>query len=674
MSALDPSNPFAQPSTLPYQLPDFAAIELAHYVPAFEAGMAEQLAEVDAIATSALPATFANTVEAFELSGALLTRVANVFFNISSSDATPDIEAIEAQIAPRLAEHADALALNRSLYERFTAVPTDGLGPEELRLISEHLKNFELSGVALTADAQVKLRSINQELSALSTEFSQQVTRGINASALHVGDPAELAGLGPDDLATAAQAAVAADHEDGYLLTLILPTAQPALEVLQNRETRRKLFEASLGRGSRADQLNVLGVAAKMSALRAERAALLGFASEAERSIARQTAPSLEAVVSMLEPIAHAAAHNANAEALLLEAAAGHPIEAWDWAFYSEQVRREKYGVDLAALRPYFELDAVLRDGVFFAASKLYGLSFTERTDLVGYHPGVRVWEVFNADGTGLGLFLGDFFTRDTKRGGAWMNSFVEQARLTGAQPVVVNNLNIPQPPQGEPALLTYDELVTCFHEFGHALHGLFSDVEYPSLSGTNVPRDFVEYPSQVNEMWILWPEVLAIYAKHHLTGKPLPEGTAQKLQDASLWGQGFATAEYLGAALLDLAWHQLPAGQTVSDPLEFESQALSSVGLNLPAVPPRYRTGYFNHIFAGGYAAGYYSYIWSEILDADTVAWFKAHGGLTRQNGDRFRKLLLSRGNSQEPIEAFEEFASRPADTHHLLTRRGLN
>ncbi|PYI67451.1 peptidase M3 [Arthrobacter livingstonensis] len=667
------ANPFLVASGLPCQLPDFAAIRDVDYLPAFEAGFARHLAEIAAITANPEPASFANTVVAMERSRAMLTRVENVFFNIAGACGTPAIQDIEQRIAPRLADHGDTVLLDNTLYQRFLAVPTEGLDAESSRLVAEYRKSFTRAGVGLDAAGQARLREINGQLSTLGTQFSQRVLQGINDAAVFVSDRTELDGLSADDLATAAAAARAAGHGSGYLLTLILPTAQPAMEVLTNRETRRRLHFASLGRGAGDGEANVLGLAAAMAALRAEKAALLGFPTEADRAIEPQTAPSLESVHAMLSPITAAAVRNAHAEAEKLASTAGHDIEAWDWAFYSEQVRRDEYGVDLAALRPWFELESVLENGVFYAASKLYGLSFAERTGMAGYHPDVRVWEVFNEDGSTLGLFLGDYYTRDTKRGGAWMNSFVEQSALEGTHAVVVNNLNIPKPPAGEPTLLTYDEVVTCFHEFGHALHGLFSAVTFPLFSGTNVPRDFVEYPSQVNEMWILWPEVLANYAKHHQSGEPLPEGTADRLRAASLWGQGFATTEYLGAALLDLAWHELAPGTTVEDPLAFEAAALAAAGMDLPAVPPRYRTGYFNHIFAGGYAAGYYSYIWSEVLDADTVAWFKANGGLSRANGEHFRSTLLSRGFSVDPLQAFRDFAGRDADTAPLLARRGL-
>ncbi|WP_427018059.1 M3 family metallopeptidase [Pseudarthrobacter sp. P1] len=666
-------NPFMAASTLPYGLPDFAAIKDEHYLPAFDAGMAAQLAEIEAITANPEPATFANTVVDMERSGQLLNRVAAVFYNASSSHATEPIQAIEKEVAPRLAAHQDDIYLDAALYRRFLAVPADGLDAESARLLAEYLKAFTRAGAQLDAAAQSRLRGLNAELSTLNTAYSQALLKETNDSALWVADAAELDGLGEDDLATAAAAARTAGHDGGYLLTLILPTAQPALESLTHRDTRRRLFEASVNRGSRGNDAGLLGTAARMAALRAERATLLGFPTHAAFATDDQTAPSLAAIHTLLAALAPAAVANARREEELLAEAAGHPIEAWDWAYYSEQVRREKYSVDLAALRPYFELERVLTHGVFYAAERLYGLTFLERTDLPGYHPEVRVWEVRNADGSQLGLFLGDYYTRDTKNGGAWMDSLVEQSTLLGRKAVVVNNLNIPKPPAGEPTLLTYDEVVTCFHEFGHALHGLFSDVQYPRFSGTNVPRDFVEYPSQVNEMWLLWPEVVANYARHHATGEPLAAAEIEKVKAAAQWGQGFATTEYLGATLLDLAWHELEPGASVADPAAFEERALAAAGVKLAQIPPRYRTGYFSHIFAGGYSAGYYAYIWSEVLDADTVEWFKSNGGLTRANGNLFRGTVLDRGNAADPLASFRNFRGRDAELAPLLARRGL-
>ncbi|MCY0903804.1 M3 family metallopeptidase [Arthrobacter sp. H14-L1] len=671
------NNPFFSVSTLPYGFPDFASISDGDFVPAFEAGFGEHLAEIAAIGSAVEPATFENTVLAMERSGQLLSRAAAVFFNNSSADATTVIQELETVVSPKFAAHEDNIYLDANLYQRFLHVDTEGLDDESVRLVEEYRKAFRRTGADLAPAAQSRLREINEELSSLGTEFSHGVLKNTNDAALLVRDAAELAGLPDEDIASASEAAKAAGHDGGYLLTLILPTAQPALEILRNRGTRRRLFEASIGRGSGDGSADTLPVAARMAALRAERAALLGFASHAAFVTDDETAPSLAAVRSMLARLAPSAVANACTEAAVLTGLAeaeGHDLEPWDWAFYSAQVRRDKYDVDLASLRPYFEFERVLRDGVFAAATRLYGITFQERPDLHGYHPEVRVWEVFNADGAGLGLFLGDYYTRDSKNGGAWMNPLVEQSTLLNRRSVVVNNLNISKPPVGEPTLLTYDEVVTCFHEFGHALHGLFSEVTYPRFSGTNVPRDFVEYPSQVNEMWILWPEIVQNYARHYRSGEPLPPETVAKLEAARLWGEGFATTEYLGAALLDLAWHSLPPGTHVADPLGFEAQALSDSGVSLRLVPPRYRTGYFKHIFAGGYSAGYYAYIWSEVLDADTVEWFKSNGGLTRSNGEHFRSTLLARGNSADPLESFRNFRGRDADLAPVLARRGLN
>lgn len=565
--------------------------------------------------------------------------------------------------------------MNRDLFERFAAIDASGLDAESTRLVEEYLKEFRQSGIQLDDAGQGRLKSINAELSRLGTEFGQRVKEALKSSALLLDDAAELAGLPADDVAAAAEAARNAGHQGKYLLTLIQPSNQPAMSALENREVRRRLYEASIARGSAGDSLDVLELVTSTVRLRAEKAALLGFANYAELTVDRQTAPDFEAVQAMMDRLAPSAVRNADAEAAALAESAGHPLEAWDWAYYSAKVRRERYAVDEQALRPFFSLDKVLRDGVFFAATSLYGITFHERADLAGYHPEVRVWEVRNADGSALGLFLGDYYTRESKRGGAWMNSLVEQSGLLGTKAVVINNLNISKPPAGEPTLLTLDEVRTVFHEFGHALHGLFSDVRYPRLSGTSVPRDFVEYPSQVNEMWIMWPEVLANYARHHSTGEPLPQDVVDRLNESQLWGEGFGTTEYLGAALLDLAWHVLEDDDVPADALAFEAKALAAAGVAHPLIPPRYRTGYFQHIFAGaGYAAGYYSYIWSEVLDADTVEWFAENGGLSRENGERFRTELLARGNSRDPPESFRAFRGRDARLEPLLQRRGLD
>jgi peptidyl-dipeptidase Dcp len=669
------TNPLLSPSTLPFGLPPFADIEDVHYAEAVEAGLAEHLAEIEAFAANPEPPSFENTALAMERSGRLLERAAAAFFTVVSADASDTIRELETRLSPRFSAHQDAVYLNRGLFKRFAALDTRGLDAEAARLVEEYLKEFRQSGIQLDGAGQERLKAVNAELSRLGTEFGQRVKEAMKSASLLLDDAAELAGLPADDIASAAEAARTAGHEGKFLLTLVQPSSQPALAALDNRDVRRRLYEASIGRGSGGGSLDVLELVKDMVRLRAEKASLLGFANYAELTVDRQTAPDFEAVRAMMNRLAPAAARNADAEAEALADIAGHPLEAWDWAYYSARVKRERYAVDEQALRPYFELDRVLKDGVFFAATSLYGITFHERPELAGYHPDVRVWEVRNPDGTELGLFLGDYYTRESKRGGAWMNSLVEQSELLNTRPVVINNLNISKPPAGEPTLLTLDELRTTFHEFGHALHGLFSSVTYPRFSGTSVPRDFVEYPSQVNEMWIMWPEVLANYARHHATGEALAQEVADKLNAAQLWGEGFATTEYLGAALLDLAWHVLDGSEVPEDALEFEAKALAAAGVAHRLIPPRYRTGYFQHIFAGaGYAAGYYSYIWSEVLDAETVEWFKENGGLTRANGDFFRAELLSRGNSRDPLESFRAFRGRDAGLEPLLKRRGLD
>lgn len=667
------TNPLLSASALPCGLPPFARIKPSDYADAIDAGLAEHLVEIQAIVDNPAPADFENTALAMEKSGQLLQRAADSFFTLASADATDEIRDLETELSPRISAHQDEIYLNRALFDRFAAIDTSGHDGESARLVEEYVKEFRQSGIQLEKPGQERLKEINAELSRLGTEFGQRVKEAMKSSALLLDTAAELAGLPADDVASAAEAARAVGHDGKFLLTLIQPSNQPALAALENRDIRRRLFEASISRGS-GGSLDVLELARSTARLRAEKAALLGFANYAELVVDRQTARDFDAVQSMLTRLAPAAVRNADAEAAALTEAAGHRLEAWDWAFYSAKVRREKYAVDEQALRPYFELERVLRDGVFFAATSLYGITFHERKDLAGYHPDVRVWEVRDQDSSGLGLFLGDYYTRESKRGGAWMNSLVDQSGLLGTRPVVINNLNISKPPAGEPTLLTLDELRTTFHEFGHALHGLLSNVTYPRFAGTAVPRDFVEYPSQVNEMWILWPEVLANYARHHATGEPLPQQVADKLNDSRLWGEGFGTTEYLGAALLDLAWHVLDETEIPDDVLGFEAKSLAAAGVAHALIPPRYRTGYFQHIFAGaGYAAGYYSYIWSEVLDAETVDWFTENGGLTRDNGERFRQELLSRGNSRDPLESFRTLRGRDARLEPLLKRLGL-
>ncbi|WP_066362863.1 M3 family metallopeptidase [Herbidospora mongoliensis] len=654
------TNPFFTPSALPYRLPPFAEIREEHYVPAFERGMAEHLAEVDAIATQTAPATFANTVEALELAGETLQRVSIVFFNQAGSDTTPGIQEIQKEITPKLTAHGDSIHLNAALYARLKAVQTDV--PAEQWLLQRYLTDFVRSGAELDDGQQARLREINEEMSGLSTAFQQNLLNDTNERAVEVDDEAALDGLGADEIAGLRETATQRGLDGKYLITLVLPTGQPALSSLTDRALRERVYRASTGRGAANAELIT-----QIAGLRRERANLLGYGNHAEYVLADQTAGTTGAVTEMLDKLVSPAVANARREQEALEEQAGFPIEAWDWSFYAEKVRQARYDLDSAAMRPYFELNRVLVDGVFHAAHRLYGLSFAERPDLIGYHPEVRVWEVSNEDGSPLGLFLGDFHARASKRGGAWMNSLVHQSGLTGYRPVVVNNLNIVK---GEPTLMTFEEVNTMFHEFGHALHGLFSDVRFPRFSGTSVPRDFVEYPSQVNEMWATHPEILANYAKHHETGEPMPRELVDRMLEAQKFNQGFATVEYLAATLLDWAWHTTYEG---GDAGTFETAALRDAGVDLAAVPPRYRSTYFAHIWASGYAAGYYSYIWSEVLDADTVDWFTENGGLTRANGDTFRSRLLSKGGSTDPMEAFHAFRGRDPRIEPLLERRGL-
>ncbi|MGV8883760.1 MAG: M3 family metallopeptidase [Rhodoglobus sp.] len=673
------TNPFFEPSTLPYGMPPFAEITDEHFSPAFEKGMAEQLDEIEAITTNSEAPTFENTMIPLEKSGLLLDRVATVFFNKTSADGNDATEALEEEIAPLLAAHGDAIRLNSVLYERIAALHAQrdslDLDAEQHYLVERYYTEYTVAGAGLDDEGKNKLRNYNQKLSSLNTRFEKNLLADTNDLAVVIDDVADLAGLEPGEISAAAEAAKERGLDGKYLITLILPTGQPHLAALTNPAVRQRVMDASRARGNRGGEWDTTQLVLDITRLRAERAALLGFESHAAWVTADETAKNPANVLAMLSRLAAPAARNALEEQADLEAQAGTSVGAADWSFYSERVRAAKYDVDTAAMRPYFEAERVLRDGVFFAATKLYGITFSERTDIPAYHPDVRVFEVSNEDGSPVGLYTLDLYTRDSKRGGAWMNSLISQSTLLDHPVVVTNNLNVPKPAAGEPTLLTYDEVNTLFHEFGHALHGLFARVTYPRFSGTNTFRDFVEFPSQVNEMWMLWPEVLENYAVHYVTGERMPTQFVDKLQASSAFNEGFLTSEYLAAALLDQAWHRIGADTVVTDVAAFEADALAAAGLNNPAVPPRYSSTYFQHIFSNSaYDAGYYSYIWSEVLDADTVEWFKANGGLTRANGDRFRTLLLGVGGSKDPLEAYRDFRGQDADIQPLLDRRGLN
>jgi peptidyl-dipeptidase Dcp len=675
------TNPFFSRSTLEYELPDFASLTEEHYREAFYEGTKAQLAEVEAIIGSGEP-TFENTIVALEKSGQILTRMLMVFYNKSSSDTNDNLDAIEEEIAPKLSAHQDAIKLNPALFARINSLyekkDSLALSAEDDWLLDKYYRDFVYAGAHLSQDQRDELTKINERLSFLETQFSKNLLADTNESAIVIDSVAELAGLSESEIQAAADAAKARGLNGKYLLGMVNFTGNPMLESLEVRATREAVMKASLLRGNRDNENDTKKILVEMAKLRATRAKLFGKKTHAQYIIAEQTAGSVENVHAMLRKIAPAAVRNARAEGADIQAmikASGDEFElaSWDWDFYTEKVRKAKHNIDSSAMRPYFELERVLHDGVFFAANKLFGISFKERPDLVTYHPEARAFEVFDEDGSKLGLFIGDFYTRDSKRGGAWMNNLVDQNFLFGQLPVVCNNLNIPKPAAGQPTLLTYDEIVTLFHEFGHALHGLLSSVTYPRVSGTSVQRDFVEFPSQVNEMWILWPEVVSNYAKHHETGEELPQELIDRLKGASTFNEGHATTSYLAAAILDLAWHSIEDGQDVGDVVEFEAQAIKDYGLDYHAVPTRYRSTYFSHIFAGGYSAGYYGYIWSEVLDAESVEWFKENGGLTRKNGDHFRAELLSRGGSIDSMTMFKNFRGRQASITPLLKRRGL-
>lgn len=683
---LSAENPFAQPSQLDYELPDFSVIRDEHYLPGFYQGCAEQLAEVEAILASGAP-TFENTIVALEKSGRMLGRVLNVFYNRSSADTSPVIDEIEAELAPKLSAHVDSIRLNPDLFARIEAVFEArnqlGLDAESTWLIERYYRDFVHSGAKLSADTREALKELNSKLSELETKFGTNILNDQNDLAIHVTDAAELDGLSEGEVSAAAAAAKARDL-DGWLIDMVNYTGNPALASLTNRELRQRIMQNTLIKGARDNENDNRPVLLEIVNLRAKRAKLLGHKNHAAYVLEEQTAGNAANVHAMLRKIAPAAVRNAKAEAAdiqnMIDAEAqsagksSFEVSSWDWDLYTEQVRKAKYNIDTSLFKPYFELERVLWDGVFWAATKLFGITFQERKDLKAYHPEARVFEVFNEDGSKLALFVGDFFTRDSKRGGAWMNNLVDQSHLLGQKPVVVNNLNIPKPAEGEPALLTFDETSTLFHEFGHALHGMFSDVTYPRFSGTWVHRDFVEFPSQVNEMWMLWPEVLANYAKHYQTGEPIPQEWVDNLKRAETFNQGQETTAYLAASILDLAWHEVEEGSKITSVEEFEANAIEAYGLAFAPTPTRYRSTYFSHIFAGGYSAGYYGYIWSEVLDADTVDWFKANGGLTRANGDRFRSELLSRGGSLDSMQMFRNFRGQDASIEPLLKRRGLN
>jgi peptidyl-dipeptidase Dcp len=676
-------NPLLTESSLPYHVPPFDRIKDEHFAPAMEKGMREELKEVEVVANNSEKPTFENTIVALERTGRLLDRAERTFDNLNACNTNPTLQKIETEMAPKLAAHRDAIHLNSKLFARVQELYDNpdklGLDPESAYLLERYYKDFVRAGAKLSDPDKEKLKKINSELATLQTQFEQNVLKEKNASSIVVDRKEDLAGLSDNQMASLINAAKAEHKEGKFVIQLQNTTGQPLLGSLQNRPLHERIMQTSLGRNSKGGEFDTRNIVIRTAQLRAEKAKLLGYLNWAAYQLEDQTAHDVPTVNKLLADLAPPAVANAKREAadmqkIVDQEKGGFQIASWDWDSYSEKVRKARYAFDESELRPYYELNHVIIDGVFFAAGKLYGLTFKERHDIPVYQPDVRVFEVYDRDGKPLALFLGDYYARPSKRGGAWMNAYVQQNDLFATKPVVANHLNIPKPPPGEPTLLTHDEVRTAFHEFGHALHGMFSKVKFPRFSGTSVPRDFVEYPSQVNEMWATWPEVLKNYAKHYKTGEPIPQALLDKVIAAQKFNQGFKTTEYLSASLLDQAWHQLNPSDVPKDPVAFEVEALHKAGVDFSPVPPRYRSFYFSHAFAGGYSAGYYSYLWSEVLDADTVEWFKQHGGLKRENGDRFRAMLLSRGGSADALGLFKNFVGRDPYIEPLLKRRGLD
>jgi peptidyl-dipeptidase Dcp len=679
-------NPLFEPSPLPLQYPQFDKVKDEHFAPALDKGMAEQLAEVQTIADNPAAPTFENTIIAMERSGRLLGRTSTLLFSLLGADANPARQQLQADYAAKLAAHRDAIQLNAKLFGRIEALyaARDKAAPnaEGKRLIERYRRDMVRAGALLNDEQKARMKAINAELATLGARFNKAVLAEVNDSAVVVDSAEELAGLKPAQIAAAAEAAKKRGLESKYVLTLLNTTIQPQETELQNRALRERLHRASVARGSRGNANDTTGIIARVIALRQERATLLGYATPAAFVLEEETAKTADAVNAMLGKLGPAAVASARAEAAELQKLidadqsakqqTSFELQPWDWSYYSEKLRAARYGFDESQLKPYLELTSVLEKGVFYAANQLYGISFKRRTDLPVYRDDVRTYDVFDTNGKQLAIFIADLYARPSKRGGAWMNAYVGQNPLEGTQPVVANHLNIPKPPAGEPTLLTWDEVNTLFHEFGHALHGMFNKGRYPSLS--RVPRDFVEYPSQVNEVWADWPSVLANYARQYQTGEPMPRELLDKVSRAKRFNQGYTTLSYLSAAIVDQRLHQLKAGEVPAADgiMAFEAQVLKDEGLDFGPVPPRYRLPYFSHIM-GGYSAGYYAYIWSEVLDADTVEWLKAHGGLKRTNGDALRAKLLSRGGSEDAMVLFRNLVGHEADIKPLLERRGL-
>ena len=676
-----PGNPFYAESALPFHAPPFDKIKDSDYQPAIDAGMAEQIAEVEAIANSPEPPTFENTIVALERSGQLLERANDAFNCVSQANLDDELQKVMEYEAPRLAAHQDAINLNPKLFARIKAIyqkrASLGLDPESLRLVEYDYQQFVKAGANLSEADKQKLKKLNEEESTLETTFMTKLQAAAKAGAYATTDKAALAGLSEGQIASAADAAK--EHkQEGWLLPLQNTTQQPDLTFLSNRATREAIFENSWNRAERGDANDTRSTIARLAQLRAQKAALLGYANFAAWDLTDQMAKTPQAAIDFIDALVPAATARAKREgddiqALIDAQHGGFTLQPWDWEFYAEQVRKAKYDLDVAQVKPYFELNNVLENGVFYAAHELYGLTFKERHDIPVYQQDVRVFEVFDADGKPMALWYCDYFKRDNKNGGAWMDQLVSASKLMNQRPVVFNVANFEKPAPGQPALLSFDDVTTMFHEFGHALHGMLADTEYPSLSGTQTPRDFVEFPSQFNEHWASYPAVFDHYAKNYKTGEPMPADLKAKIEKSKTFNQGYDMTEILAAARLDMCWHTLPATAPLENPDVFETDALQQTHLALHAVPPRYRSSYFLHIWANGYDAGYYAYLWTEMLDDDAFQWFLDHGGMTRANGDRFRRMVLSRGNTEDLEKMYETWLGGKPNIEPMLKFRGL-
>ncbi|MDM2843023.1 peptidyl-dipeptidase Dcp [Citrobacter sp. Cpo090] len=677
------TNPFFHHSTLPYQAPQFDQIDVQHYRPAFDEGVRQKRAEIEAIVQNPQAPDFANTLLALEQSGALLTRVTSVFFAMTAAHTNDELQRLDEEFSAELASLANDIYLNEALFSRVEAVwqrrGSLGLDSESSRLLEVIHQRFVLAGARLNEADKTRLKVLNTESATLTSQFNQRLLAANKSGALVVDDARYLDGLSAEEIAIAAEAAKEKGLEARWVISLLNTTQQPALAALRDRQTRENLFNRAWTRAENNDANDTRAIIQRLVEIRMQQAKLLGFANYAAWKIADQMAKTPEAALTFMRAIVPAARARVLDEQAEIQNVINHEqgqfnVEAWDWAFYAEQVRREKYALDEAQLKPYFALDTVLNEGVFWTANQLFGIKFIERFDIPVYHPDVRVWEIFDHDGVGLALFYGDFFARESKSGGAWMGNFVEQSQLNETRPVIYNVCNYQKPAKGQPALLLWDDVITLFHEFGHTLHGLFATQRYATLSGTNTPRDFVEFPSQINEHWASHPQVFARFARHVDTGEQMPQALRDKMQRASLFNKGYDMTELLSAALLDMRWHSLENSALSLSVDQFEKQALAAEGLELKAVPPRYRSSYFAHIFGGGYAAGYYAYLWTQMLADDGYQWFVEQGGLTRENGQKFREAILSRGNSTDLTELYRQWSGRDPKMEPMLEHRGLS